>query len=152
MNVNCKPCFIEPYSDEYMIFDEASKHYILTEKALMERVGINLRARLARGATVSPEAVIDNFNRTVSDMIYEYIHEFSVDNCRQDWLIAHTPTLRAVIFDAMKYQAIYVAAVGNLYLSPKPEERKNAIDHIAIGKLNTVVPEIGHSILYGGVI
>lgn len=147
---NCCACWIDPYSDDYMRYDEITGRYILTEKALLERVGINLRARLARGSTVAPETVIENFNITVSDMIYEYIHEFNVDNARQDCLIAHIPTLRKIIFDAMKYQAIYVSAVGNLYLSAKAEERENAIDHIAKGKLNTVISEIGCSILYGG--
>ena len=146
----CSNDKIEPYSDDYLYFDDTTQHYVLTEKALSERVGIDLRARLARGSTVTPEAVINNFNQTVSDMLYEYIHEFSMDNVAQDCLIAHSAFMRRIIFEAMKYQAIYVAAVGNLYLSTKAEERENAIDHLAKSKLTTVNPYWGCSILYGG--
>lgn len=141
---------IEPYSDDYMRFDERTGHYVLTEHALTEYAGVQLRSRLSRSATVAPEVVIDNFTRTVSDMIYTYIHEFSVNNKMQDKLIAHNATLRQIILDAMKYQAIYVAAVGNLYLSTNAAERENAIDYIAKSMLGTVVPELGISILYGG--
>lgn len=150
--MNCNPCWIQPYSDDFMKFDEVRKHYVLTEKALTEYMGVDLRSRLSETATVTPEAVINNYLRTVSDMIYEYIHEFNADNKKQDWLIAHCAVFRGIIFDAMCYQAQYVAFVGNLYYSSKSEERACAIDHLAQSKLATVVPELGYSIVYGGTI
>lgn len=58
-----------PYSDDYMIYDGISGRYVLTEKALLERAGVSLRARISANAYVSPETVINSFNRTVSDMI-----------------------------------------------------------------------------------
>ena len=64
-----------PFSDDYMFYDERSGHYELTEKALMEVYGINIRARLAATSTVNPESVIQNFTRTVSDMVYQFIHD-----------------------------------------------------------------------------
>ena len=142
----------QTYSDDYMRYDDASGHYVLTEKALMEKCGINLRARMAETALVSPEVAIENVVTTVSDMIYQFIHEHNVNNARQDYLIATVPELRAIIQKAMVYQAIYVLNVGNLYLSTKPEERAIAIDYIAQSVLNNVVPCLGISILYSGVI
>lgn len=149
--MNSKPCrWIEPYSDDYMTFNEVSGHYVLTEKALTEYLGIDFRSRLAETSAVTPEAMINNYLRTVSDMIYEYIHQFNSNNASQDCLIAHNPTLRRIIFEAMSYQAQYVAYVGNLYNSLKQEDRACAIDHLAQSKLATVVPELGFSIIYGG--
>ena len=141
-----------PYSDDYLFYDAGSGHYVLTEKALMEVYGIDVRARIAQTSTVNPESVIRNFTRTVSDMVYQFIHEHNVDNCRQDFLIAHVPELRDIIQRAMGYQAVYVMNVGNLYLSAKPEERASAIDYLCQSVLNNVVPVLGVSILYGGVI
>lgn len=140
------------YSDDYMFYNERSGHYELTEKALMEMYGINIRARIAQNSTINPEIVIQNFVRTVSDMVYQFIHEHNVDNCRQDYLISHIPELRDIIQRAMGYQAVYVMNVGNLYLSPKPEERAAAIDYLCQSVLNNVVPGLGVSILYSGVI
>ena len=73
-----------PYSDDFLFFNEQSGHYELTEKALIERVGVNLRARMAETATVNPETAINSFNRTVSDMIYQFIHEHNANNAKQD--------------------------------------------------------------------
>ena len=47
-----------PYNDEYMVVDELTGHYVLTETALLSR-GIDLRARLSETSTVSPENVIN---------------------------------------------------------------------------------------------
>ncbi len=143
---------IRPYSDDYLFYDETTGHYVLTEKALVENVGVNLRERMAETALVNPDTAIKSFTRTVSDMIYQFIHEHNVDNRKQDRLIATIAELRQIIQKAMEYQAIYVLNVGNLYLSVKPEERAVAIDYLAQSILGNVVPCLGISIIYGGVI
>ncbi len=140
-----------PYSDDFLYWDEVTNHYVLTEKALIESAGINIRERMAETALVNPETAIKSFTRTVSDMIYQFIHEHNVDNARQDCLIANVPELRQIVRRAMEYQAVYVMNVGNLYLSPKPEERAAAIDYLAQSILGNVVPCLGISILYSGV-
>ena len=139
-----------PYSDDYLYYDETTNHYVLTEKALVENVGLNIRARMSDTALVNPEVAIKSFNRTVSDMIYQFIHEHSVNNRAQDCLIAPIPELRQIIQQAMEHQAVYVANVGNLYLSTKPEDRAVAIDYLAQSVLGNVVPRLGYSILYTG--
>lgn len=143
---------IRPYSDDYLFYDETTGHYVLTEKALVENVGVNLRERMAETALVNPDTAIKSFTRTVSDMIYQFIHEHNVDNRKQDRLIATIAELRQIIQKAMEYQAIYVLNVGNLYLSVKPEERAVAIDYLAQSVLGNVVPCLGISIIYGGLI
>ena len=144
LNKNC------PYSDDYMVWDETTNHYVLTEKALLEKVGLNLRARMGDRSLISPEIAIKNFNTTVSDMIYQFIHEHNINNAAQDRLIGTVPELRCIIQRAMELQAVYVSVQGNLYLSTKPEERAVAIDYLAQSKLGTVVPCLGISILYTG--
>lgn len=142
---------IEPYSDDYMRYDKTDNRYVLTEKALLERVGVDLRARMASTSTASPEIVINAFTRRISDMIYTYIHNFSADNAGQDRLITVLPKLRRLLQRAMEIQALYVLTVGDLFLSTKPEERENAVDRLAQDVLGTVIPELGSSILYCGV-
>lgn len=138
-----------PYNDEYMVVDELTGHYVLTEAALLSR-GIDLRARLSETSTVSPENVIDNVLQTTSDMIYQFIHEYNVDNQMQDYMILTVPSARSIIYRAMLYQAVYVCTVGNLYLSKDKDERAAAIDKLSQSILNNVLPEVGHSLLYTG--
>lgn len=143
-NLNC------PYSDDYLRYDKLTGHLVLTEKALVESVGLDLRSRLGEGATVNPEVVINRFLQLISDMVYGFIHEHNMNNKRQDEIIAKTASGREIIKRAMEYQALYVANVGNLSYSTKQEERAAAIDETCKTVLNTTIPEIGVCILYTG--
>lgn len=77
------------YIDDYMIFDETTGHYVLTEKAIVERCAVDIRARLTAANAAAPEAIINRLCRTVSDDIYSFIHNYNIYIRRQDWLIAH---------------------------------------------------------------
>lgn len=140
-----------PFDDDHMVFDKLTGQYVITEKALIDR-GINIRARLSETAAVTPEAVISTLVHTASDMIYQFIHEHNTNNAAQDCFIAKCPQVRPVIFRAMLYQAVYVMNVGNLYLSTDDAERSKAIDKLAEGVLGNVIPGLGISLLYTGVL
>ncbi len=141
---------IEPYSDELMRYDELTNMYYLTEEALIRR-GVNLRARLTMTNAPSPEYVINGLLETVSEMIYNYIHDFSHNNCRQDMIINTSSQARSLLYKALLQQAIYMLKVGNLSLSVDEDVRKKAIDQNAINTLNTTITEVGASITYLGV-
>lgn len=130
--------FNEPYSDDYMVWDKVTKQYVLTEKALLERVGVNLRARMAESSLISPEVVIASFCTTISDMIYQFIYEHITESKRIIALIATVTEIRAKVQRAMELQAVYVLNVGNLYMSVKAEEREVAIDTIAKSILKSI--------------
>ena len=140
---------IEPYSDDNMVYDDITGRYILTEKAFTD-FGYDLRSQIMDGGYTSPDNIIKGFFRTVSDMVYAYIHSFSGNTPRQDKLIACVPSLRGIIMRAMLYQAAYYYFNGNGWLSTKPEERAAAIDMIGQDILAQTVPELGTSILYSG--
>ncbi len=140
---------MKPYSDDILKFEELTGHYILTEKAL-EANGIYMRARLSRNRTVNVTAVIDRTLRRVSEMIYNYIHAFNIDNRRQDRLISEIPSLRNIIQRAMLSQAEYLLMTGDLSRSVDGAKRALAIDESAKDTLNTVVPELGVPITYSG--
>lgn len=143
------PEFCKPYDDAYMRFDKLTHQYILEEKALLSK-GIDIRARMAATATVSPENVIQTLVETVSDMVYQYIHDRSMDNNAQDWIIAHDPQFRLLIQRAMIAQAVHVINLGNLYLSSRAEDRENAINAVAKSLLDNVVCCAGNAITFTG--
>ena len=88
---------IQPYTDDFMRFDEQSGHYVLTEKAITDKCGIDLRARLSQDKTVNADIVINRICCTVSDMIYSFIHELTSCDKRQECLIATVPELRNAV-------------------------------------------------------
>lgn len=139
-----------PFDTETMIFDADKNQYILTEKALNKR-GIFLRERLAVTRCPSPEYVIFGLLENVSDMIYEYIHNFSTHNDKQDCIINNYKGARDVIERAMTKQAIYYIYNGNLNMAIEDSARNKAISPEAVSELNKTIREIGSSILYTGV-
>lgn len=133
-----------PYSDTYMSYDFTHHRYILTQKDVMENLGIDIEARL----TV-PNAIPALLNR-ISVKIYSFIHTHNVNNQLQDYIIAKTESGRRIIREAMEEQLIYFLTVGDLSRSVDEAERRLAIDQTAIDILLQPIPEIGCSILYCG--
>lgn len=138
-----------PYSDDFMIYDEQSNRYVLTEQAMIDW-GFALREQVEGAGVVNPELALKGFFRVVSDTVYAFIHRYSMRNQFQDEQIACNPELRPIIYRAMIYQAMYMYYNGNLSLSTKPEERNNAIDMTCQDILNTYIPSLGTNILYTG--
>ena len=132
---------IEPYTDEYLKYDEMTGWYYITEKALISR-GIDIRSRLAKKKATTPEYVINGLVVLTSEMIYNYVHQFSFDNYKQDYLISHIEELRPIILRALLQQATYILRVGDAYLSK--EDRDKAISPHAINTLNTTIRELGN--------
>ena len=141
---------IQPYSDELMIWDDITNQYKLTEKALIMR-GLDIRGKLARNKANSPEYVLNGFIDTVSEMIYNYLHQFSANNQAQDRIISGLASLRPILYRALLQQAIYMRRNGQLDINPDENLRKNAISPQSIQTLNTTVPELGVPITYTGV-
>lgn len=140
---------MHPYSTEYMTFDEVTCRYVLTEAAL-EANGTQLRKRLTRNRATNATAVINRLLRRVSDIIYNYIHEFNADNKRQDEWIAKLPSGRRIIEQAMLEQCEYMLMNGDLSRSVELDKRRAAIDMSAKMTLDTVIPELGIPITYTG--
>ena len=140
-----------PYNDEFMEFNKLTNKYQLTERALLAH-GIDIRAMMGPEPSVDPTYVINQVVRRTSQLIYNYIHQFSTNTQRQDMIIATTPSMRPKMFEILGAQAVYMIDNGDLSLSTDPEEKKRAIDDVAKGMLAEEISEYGVSILYGGAI
>lgn len=124
-------CYDQPYDDEYMVFDEMTGHYVLTSKYVLDSYGIDLfdcvNDRNSANAQIAANALL----KRVSNMVYNFIHDYSIYNERQDYFIAHNDRLRAVIQQAMGEQLVYLQTVGDLSRSTDREKRALAIDENA---------------------
>lgn len=141
-----------PYNDDYMVFDKDSNRYILTSKCVLDKFGVDLEGSLSERKAVNAQILAQAFLREVSDDIYEYIHEYNVNTHKQDLLIACVPSLRKIIQAAMEKQFLYNRLNGILGFSANKDEQAQGICPKAAKELGTIAPELGHSILYTGVI
>lgn len=139
-----------PYSDDYMVFDQTTYRYYITEKALLD-AGIDLRTRLAARKATNPEGIINSLIKTATRHIYGFIHAHTVNTQGVDRIIANVPSARPIMQEALVIQATYVLYVGDLYNSVKPEDKAAAISEEAVQVLGQLLPEMGRSLLYTGV-
>ena len=105
---------IFPYDDEYMIFDELTGRYVLTEKYITDVLAVDLDTRITERTTINPQGMKKQLLRLASNHVYNFIHEHNVDNMRQDCFIAKVPSLRKIIMQAMGEQFIYILQNGDL--------------------------------------
>ena len=141
-------CYIEPFNDGLMRFDVSANQYVLTEKALSEN-GINISPET--DDTAYAQTVTANVLKRISRKVYNFIHMHNVDNPKQDWLIAHVPSLRKIIYEALTAQALYMYTVGDLALTTDRDLTKRSnISEDCAEVLLTTVPELGICILYTG--
>lgn len=141
---------IFPYDDEYMIFDELTGRYVLTEKYITDVLAVDLDTRITERTTINPQGMKKQLLRLASNHVYNFIHEHNVDNRRQDCFIAKVPSLRKIIMQAMGEQFIYISVVGDLSRSTDSAKRAVWFDTQAANTLSQIVPELGMSILYTG--
>ena len=130
-----------PYDDLYMRYDKRTHRYVLTIKYLTDIAGIDIERRTQHN--VQNQNVVNAALDRISNLIYGYL---SKNNDAQTlrYIIAKCPSARAIIMDAMGSQAAYVFSVGDLTLSPKPDERAAWLDMSAENTLNGVeVAETG---------
>lgn len=142
---------IYPYSDEYMIFEEDSKRYVLTSKYVFEVLGVDLEGALSERKAVNAQVMAKQFLTEVSDDIYDFIHSHSFNTDRQDYFIAKAPSLRKIIQKAMGQQFVYSRLNGLLGYSVEAEKQQARVCPKARETLLQIVPELGFSILYMGV-
>lgn len=121
----------QPYSDEYMIFDEMTGHYVLTSKYALDRYGIDLFEGINDRNSANVQIAVSAFLKQVSNMIYNFIHSYTIYERRQDCMIATNPYFRFVIQEAMGEQLVYMNMVGDLSRSTDKEKRELAIDENA---------------------
>lgn len=121
----------QPYDDDYMTFDKITGHYVLTEKYALEEYGLDLYTDANDRNSTNAQLAVKAILKQVSNLIYNFIHGFSIYNKRQDYIIATAPHMRKVIMDAMGNQLLYMSQVGDLSRSTDAEKRNLAIDENA---------------------
>lgn len=139
-----------PYNDEYMIFDEKTNRYVLTEKYVNERLYIDLQSRVNVRNAINAQGMIQRLLSQCSTMVYGFIHNYNFNNQKQDFFIAKVPSMRDKIMRAMGEQFVYLCTNGDLSRSTDENKRRFAIDENCKAILNEYIPELGFSILYAG--
>lgn len=148
-----------PYSNEYMTYDKEEHKYILTNKAVMDYLGLDLIGQLNNVNSVAEQNKVNWFLYKISDLIYSYIYKFSDRNDIQEYILAKCPSARNIVFKAMLEQVEYMRVNGELATysgvnltkgTVMPSFKNRFVCEMAKDKLNTIISETGMPITYNG--
>lgn len=150
---------IIPYDDDYMIYDWEEHRYVLTPKAIIDKVGEDLSIILNKGRSVNTQMLPQMFLDEISDFIYTDIYNHSNQNDIQEFYLAKLETTRKIIFRAMLEQVKYALVNGLLHQYAGVDLKKNTkspdftdrlISPRARSILSKEIPELGVPITWQG--
>ena len=124
-------------------FDPVLRMFILTEEE-MRKAGVDIQSRLGVVGNTNKDAVIKQFLKQVSFLIYSKIRHNA-------YLCDNNTIAQALLKEALIEQAIYVLANGDLSKSTDPQLRAIAIAPAVDTILSQPIGNSGISLLYCGV-
>lgn len=88
-------------NDDYMTYDLASHRYILTEKALMDDKGIDIRAQFSQ----QPDVDVPAFLKRVSLIVYTWLYRGAKNVYESEYALS-LPQFRDVLKEGLEEQAM----------------------------------------------
>lgn len=101
-----------PYDDEVMKYDYVNHRYVLTKKGVLEQLGEDLDVILNTGGDANPSTLAERFLRKVSQGVYFYLYQDSMNSDWLEYILATYPPLREWVKEMLQAQVLYVLQNG----------------------------------------
>lgn len=153
---------VYPYSDELLYYDETQHRYVLTPKAVLYALNVNLADRLNNRGVNSAEDNASAVLNQISLEIYNFIYKHNAQWLYVQKVLAKCPSAREVIKQAMIQQVAYFLVNGQIDKFNGVDLRSGrvidlrdirgyaSIDPQAVTILEQPLVETGVSLLYRG--
>lgn len=154
--------FRYPENDGIMVYDKISHRYVLTNKGVLEHMGILLEAVLNNTGDANPSTLPDRILRRVSQEVYLYIYQFGMNSAWIEFLLACYAPLRDTVREMLQAQLLYVlnngfvsdyaginVARGNVMEIEKIRGRAHIAPQVE-QLANQFVPGLGYTLTYRG--
>ena len=99
---------------DYLIFEENTGHYVLTDEAVQSELGVDLGASLNTSGDINPASVGERFRKRISMMIYNFIGTYGPDENFVNAKIACSDTNKRAFTNALLQQTLYVINNGDI--------------------------------------
>lgn len=101
-------CKNYPYDDEIMKYDYVNHRYVLTQEGVLEQLGYNLQVLLDNGSPADPSVLAGRVLRKVSQSVYFYLYEGTMNQQWLEYILATYPPLRDWVREMLQAQLEYV--------------------------------------------
>lgn len=106
-----------PYNDDAMIYDFKRHEYVLTERYVLETLGVNLSLTLDTTGDENPSTLGQRVLKRVSDFFYRYIYAHGSNKNFVEYLLAKYPPCRDIIKDCLVDELYYQLRNGDFFNS-----------------------------------
>lgn len=153
-----------PFNDNSMVYDYNRHMYILTQKGVLDELGINLDLELNTADDANPSRLVDRFLTKVSQTVYNYYYQDSANNAWQTMQIAKNPEIREQFKEVLLAQVLYVLANGFINLYSGVNVAKGSAMNVNVLRSNAkvadevvtfgerIISNVGVCLLYAGVL
>lgn len=147
-----------PFDDEYMVYDYAMHRYVLTPKAVLDRLNEDL-TKYSPADSANREKDVLVMLDNISSEVYNAIYESSADYLYPEFVGAKAPSARSIILQAMLEQVKYFMFNGTISVYSGVNFKKGTISEKANSRilapnaeriLNRTVREVGVPLTYQG--
>lgn len=147
-----------PYDDEYMVYDYSMHRYVLTPKAVLDRLNEDL-TKFSPADSANRERDAQIMLDNISSEVYNAIYEASDNYLYPEFVAAKAPSARAIIYQAMLEQVKYFMFNGSISVYSGVDFKKNTIGDSARSRilapnaertLNRIIVETGVPLTYQG--
>lgn len=97
-----------PYDDEIMTYDYTNHRYVLTPQGVFEQFGYNLEVILDNGSPTDPRTRADRLLKKVSQSVYLWLYECTMNRDWLEFILATYPPLRDWVREMLQAQLEYV--------------------------------------------
>ena len=101
-----------PKDDDVMTYDYTRHRYVLTAKGVLSELGENLEVVLNASGDANPSTLADRLLRKISQTVYMYLYQDSLNPDWLEYILAKYPLLREWICEMLQAQLLYALTNG----------------------------------------
>lgn len=149
---------VDPKSDIYFKYDYDKHQYVLTPKAVLDKLNEDL-TKFSPANSANRERDAQIMCENISDEIYNAIYDMSSDYEVTEWICAKCESARNILMQAMLEQVKYFMFNGSISVYSGVDFKRNQVGDDARSRilapnakriLNRVVKETGLPLTYCG--
>lgn len=106
-----------PFNDDAMLYDYKKHQYVLTERYVLETLGVNLSLYLDSTGDENVSTLGQRVLRRVSDFFYNYVYAHGSNKYFIEYLLAKYPPCRDIVKDCLVDEVYYQLRNGDFFNS-----------------------------------
>lgn len=98
-----------------MIYDYTHHRYVLTEKAVLQELGVNLQTYLDQSGDANPSTMAQRIAKMISAHFYAWVYAHTTNKRYVEYLLAKYPPCREIVRECLVNETYYALKNGDFW-------------------------------------